>query len=131
VPGIFPRAISIGKRVKSHIDYVVSDGEDLGLEGAEQDAPDIVTGKPVIKIVLIAGRPEIQWVKSDFDALYIEVDRSDAQGYKFLAIDTEPDYVDTFALPAAATTWKYRAIYMFHDEKVGMWSDEVSISVKS
>lgn len=130
LPGIFPRSGSLGSRIKKHNDYAVSDGQDMGLEGAEQPAPDVVNAKPKIKIVLIAGKPEIRWTKGLFDALYIEVDR-DGTGYKFLAIDTEPDYTDTFALPAAAASWKYRCIYIFHDDKVGMWSDEVSVTVKA
>lgn len=129
-PGIFDRAASIGNRIKKHKDYVVSDGNNLGLEGAEKPAPDLVNAKPAIKIVLIAGKPEIRWTKGLYDALHIEVDR-DGTGYRFLAIDTEPDYSDTFALPVQAATWKYRAIYIFHDEKVGMWSDEVSVTVKA
>ncbi len=70
------------------------------------------------------------WVKGGFDALYIEVDR-DGTGFKFLALDTEPDYVDTAALPANTTQWKYRATYILHDEKVGLRSDEVSVAVKA
>lgn len=130
LPGIFPRAVSIGNRIKKHNDYVVSDGEDMGLEGAELLPPDLINSKPVLKIVLRAGQPLVQWKKEGFDALWIETDR-DGTGYKFLAIDTEPDYLDTFALPPRAETWKYRAIFIFHDEKVAMWSDEVTVTVKA
>jgi hypothetical protein len=129
-PGIFARSGALGSSIKSHKDYVVSDGQDMGLEGTQKAAPDVVHAKPVLKIVLIAGKPEIQWAKGLFDAIWIEVDR-DGTGYKFLTIDTEPDYSDTAALPASAALWKYRAIYIFHDEKVGEMSDEVSVSVKA
>ena len=126
-PGIFVRSGSLGSRIKKHKDYVVSDGQDMGLEGADQGGPDTVNGKPGFKIVLIAGHPEIKWSKGLFDALYIEVDRGDGQGYRFLAIDTIPDYTDSYSLPAAAASWKYRAIYIYRDERVGQWSDEVSV----
>ena len=36
---------------------------------------------------------------------------------------------DTTSLPATAAKWKYRAIYRVADARVGMWSDEVSITV--
>lgn len=127
-PGIFPRASSIGASIKKHKDYVISEGEDMGLEGAELDPPDLVNSKPEIKLVLIAGRPVVMWKKLGYDALYIEVDRG--SGYAFLAIDTEPDYVDTFALPPAPQTWKYRAYYRLGDDNIGQLSDEVSIMVK-
>jgi hypothetical protein len=129
-PSIFSRSTALGNRIKKHKDYVVSDGNDMLLEGSEKPSPDVIDGQPVLKIVLKAGQPLIQWVKGLFDALYIEVDRGDGQGWKFLAVDTEPN-LDTAALPAAATTWKYKAVYIFHDEKVAKWSNDVSISVKA
>ena len=36
---------------------------------------------------------------------------------------------DTTPLPATAAKWKYRAIYRVADARVGVWSDEVSITV--
>lgn len=130
-PGIFGRSTALGNRIKKNKDYVISDGQDMQLEGAEKAPPDVINGQPSLKIVLKAGQPLVQWTKGLFDALYIEVDRGDGKGWMFLAVDTEPDYLDTFALPASATTWKYRAIYIFHDEKVGKWSNDVNISVKA
>jgi hypothetical protein len=49
----------------------------------------------------------------------------------FLAIDTIPDYTDTAPMPAAeqSALWKYKAIYRQGDERVGQWSDVVSIPV--
>jgi hypothetical protein len=129
-PGIFVRSASLGSRIKKHKDYVNSDGVDMQLEGVEKPGPDTINGKPTLTIVLKAGQPLLQWAKNNFDGLWIETDR-DGAGWKFLALDTEPDYLDTAALPATAANWKYRAIYTFHDEKVGMWSDEVSVNVKA
>ena len=49
----------------------------------------------------------------------------------FLAVDTEPHYIDTLALaPGTAAVWKYRAIYLNGDEQFGQWSDPVSIAVQ-
>ena len=46
--------------------------------------------------------------------------------FVFLARDTVPDYLDTFALPAAraSAVWKYKAIYLLSDTPCGQWSDE-------
>lgn len=129
-PGIFKRSVSLGNRIKKHKDYVVSDGEDMNLEGAEKASPDLINAQPEIKIVLVAGHPLIKWHKGSFDGIYIETDR-DGSGWKFLALDTEPDFPDNFTLPPSAATWKYRAIYILHDEKAGKWSNEVSVQVKA
>jgi len=129
-PGIFDRAVSIGNRIKKHKDFVVSDGQDLWLIGTEKAPLDIINAIPDVKIVLIAGRPRHVWKKNGFDALEIWVDR-DGTGYKFLVIDTEPDYDDTAALPAAGVSalWKYKYVYRLHDEQVGQWL-ELSVTVK-
>ena len=70
------------------------------------------------------------WTKQGMDSLEIWVDRGNG-AFVFLTIDTVPDYLDTFALPAPGTSalWKYKAIYRFNDEQVGQWSDVASISV--
>ena len=119
---------SLVTRIKSHLAYAVADGEDLGIEGTEEGI-DPSLAKPVLNIVLQAGRPLVKWTKQGFDSLEIQVDRGN--GYGFLAVDTEPDYLDTAPLPAPgqSAVWKYKAIYRLHDEQVGQWSNPVSIAV--
>lgn len=128
-PGIFPRATSIGNRIKAHASYTLADGNDLGLEGAE-DTIDTVNIKPVLEVILNAGVPRIKWKKQGTDGIEIQVMRNGTP-YIFLAIDTVPDYDDTFPLPAAgqSAVWKYKAIYRLADERIGQWSDEVSVTV--
>jgi len=129
-PGVFGRATSIGNRVKKHKNYVISDGQDMGLEGPLITV-DLVNIKPVLKMTLVAGRPRAGWKKQGMSALEIHVMR-DNVSYVFLAIDTTPDYEDTFALPAAgqSAVWKYKGIYLLKDVRVGQWSDEVSVTVR-
>ena len=70
------------------------------------------------------------WKKGAMAAL--EIQKMDAAGvWRFLAIDTEPNYIDTAPLPSAdsAEVRKYRAIYMLHDERYGQWSDVTSFTV--
>jgi len=129
-PGIFRRATSLAGRIKAHVSYTLADGQDLGIEGAE-DVIDLPNMKPVLEVTLTAGRPRIDWEKQGMDAIEIHVSRAPADPFTFLAIDTIPDYDDTAALPAPgqSAVWKYKAIYRFGDERVGQWSDEVSIVV--
>jgi hypothetical protein len=63
------------------------------------------------------------------DQIEIHVDRGDGKGYRLLAQDTTPGYVDTAPLPPTATTWKYRAIYRLDDAPIGQWSKEARINV--
>ena len=68
----------------------------------------------------------MQWSKGAADAVYIETDKG--AGWQFLAVDAVPHYIDTTPITAQAV-WKYRAIYLIADEKVGQMSDVVSINV--
>ncbi len=123
---------SLVSRIKDHRAYTLADGEDLDIEGAEEAAPDPETTKPDIKAVTVTGgRVEIRWKKQGFTGVRIEVDRGDGPGWRFLAVDTEPDYVDT-VLPAAGAValWKYRALYLQGDEPFGQWSDGAETTVR-
>jgi hypothetical protein len=130
-PGVFKRASSIAAVIKSRSNFTEADGNDLGIIGVSASAPDLVNAKPQIEIRLVqGGKPEILWTKGEYDGLAIYVDRG-TDAWSFLAIDTYPDYIDNFALPASgsAAVWRYRAIYRYDDIEVGMWSDIVSITV--
>lgn len=121
---------SLGSRIKNHADYATADGDLLGLEGAEIAEPDPSTTKPLLKAILASGGlVEIQWKKSGFTGIRLEVDRGNGQ-FAFLDIDTKPHYTDP-ARPAAGATvlWKYRAIYLKGDQVFGQWSDVVSLAV--
>ena len=127
-PGIFRRLASLVARIKAHPNYTEAIGQDLDIIGAEHTV-DLTTIKPVLKLELQAGKPNVRWTKQGMGSLDIQVDRG--SGFVHLSNDTEPDYLDTAALPTAGQTalWKYKAIYRLHDEQVGQWSDVVSIAV--
>jgi hypothetical protein len=129
-PGIFPRFTALANRIKNHRKYTLDIGHDLGIVGSEQVSNSTVW-KPVLAIRMNAGRPTIKWTKGKAEALEIQVDRGDGQGFGFLAIDLRPDYDDTAPLPAPGTAalWKYRAIYRVNDAQVGEWSDVISVVV--
>jgi len=130
-PGIIDRATSMGNRIKSHHDYTEADGIDLGLEGAEIIPPDLVNAKPVLLSELIAGQPEIKWKKLVFDAVEIHVSRGSGQPFEFLAFNTSNSLTDSAALPPAgqSAVWKYKVIYIFKNQRVGQWSDDLAVTV--
>ena len=130
LPGIFVRAASIANVIKSKSNYTIADGQDLGIEGAEDNSePEDM--KPVLKIRLVeGGKPEVMWKKLMMDGIELFVDRGNGV-FIFLATDTIPNYIDNHTLPAAGQTaiWKYKSIYRKDDTQVGEWSDVVSVTV--
>jgi len=126
-PNIFLRITKLVNRIKNHPAYTDSMGQDLGIIGDEQTV-DLNAMKPVLKVTLQAGHPNVGWTKQGMGGIDIYVDRGTGT-FVFLAQDTIPDYLDTAALPSGSAVWKYKAIYRFNDEQVGQWSDVASISV--
>jgi hypothetical protein len=129
-PGIIGRATALAARIKVAPGYTDSIGQALQLIGADNPV-DPTTLKPILDVELDAGEVEISWLKQGMDGLEIQVDRGDGKGFVFLAIDTIPNYTDTAPMPAAGQSalWKYKAIYLQADQRVGQWSDVVSIPV--
>ena len=127
-PGIFGRATALVARIKVAPGYTDSIGQALQLIGADQTV-DVNSLKPVLDVELDAGQVDINWTKQGMDGIEIQVDRG--TGFAFLAIDTIPNYTDTQPMPAAGQSalWKYKAIYIQADQRVGQWSDVVSIPV--
>lgn len=106
-------------------------GEDLGII-APDNPFDPQSGKPVLKTAYSSGgHPELKWKKGKFQGIEIWKDAADGKGWQKLDKDFNPDYTDKSPLPEAgkSAAWKYKAIYLYKDETVGSWSDEVSVTV--
>lgn len=133
-PGIFSRASSIAVIIKKRSNYTQADGQDLAIEGTEDNSSTRIEqeSKPAISVRLIqGGKPEIVWSKGDYDGIDIYVDRGNNQ-FVFLATDTFPNYTDNSPLPTTgAAMWRYKAIYKYGDEPIGQYSDIISIAVGS
>jgi len=129
-PGIIGRATALVARIKPAPGYTDSIGQALQIIGAAHPV-DPTTLKPILDVGLDAGHVVIGWVKQGMDALELWVDRGDGKGFVFLAIDSIPDYTDTATMPPAGQSalWKYKGIYIQADQRVGQWSDVVSIPV--
>jgi hypothetical protein len=132
-PGIVTRFRALVQRIKAANGYTVPMGQALGLEGAAQTGPDMALIQAILTLTLQGNAVLVGWGWQGFsaflDMLEIQVDRGDGKGFVFLTYDTTPNYTDTFPLPATPTKWKYRAIYRVGDAQVGVWSNEVSITV--
>lgn len=142
-PGILAIVRSIVAGIKKHQGYTIADGQDLGIEGEEQ-TEDINSLKPKFKIELEAGHPNLIWLKGITQGVKIKKailpagQKPTTEGlaesgefFTFLAIDTQPDYLDTTPLPPFGQTvvWAYIMTYMLNDEEVGEPSDVVFITV--
>ena len=124
-PGIFGRATALVARIKTAPGYTDAIGQALQIVGADQTV-DLTAVKPVFTAILDAGQVTVGWTKQGLDGVEIWVDRG--AGFVFLAVDTVPDYTDTQAPPTGQSAlWKYKAIYRQGDDRVGQWSDVVSI----
>jgi hypothetical protein len=127
------RTAKLIQRIKNHAAYTEAIGHDLGIVAITANASpaDYAAMKPALKIHLVAGQPILQWVKGDADGIEIHKAEGNSGEYKFLDLDMHPHFADKAPLPAngQSVVWKYKAIYRLGDERIGLWSDEVSVSV--
>ena len=132
-PGVEVRFRALVKLIKASPSYNAAIGTALGIEAAQSVAPDLTTIQPDIDVELSGGQVIVDWNwggnSAYLDMIELQVDRGDGKGYGLLAYDTTPGYTDTAPLPATPTKWKYKAIYRVADQRVGLWSNEVSITV--
>lgn len=130
-PGIFKRATLLVARFKKHPGYTEDIGKALQVIGAEQ-TEHLDTLKPDLKLQLRAGKPLIKCKRLGMDALELQVNRGDGKGFVLLDLVQTPEYTDNSPLPAPGQTalWIYKAIYRNNGERVGEWSDEVSLAVR-
>ena len=132
-PGIEPRMRLLVQQIKNHPNYTEAIGKDLNIIGDEQSTQKSAL-KPVLKLVLTGAGVDVQWKKGIADALRVEKESSGASAQKgaaswnLLAVDTEPNYLDTTPVTEPAM-WKYRAVYIIKDEPVWQWSDVAQIAV--
>ncbi len=132
-PGVEVRFRALCQQIKTNANYNPAIGEALGIEAPEITGPDFDTLKPILKPKVSAGGVMVGWTWQGFekflDAIEIQVDRGDGQGFKMLTIDTTSGYLDTQNFPAAPAKWTYKAVFRLNDQRVGQWSDPVSVNV--
>jgi hypothetical protein len=132
-PGALNRIFNLVQNIRNNTACTDTIASDLGLFGSEQGAPDWNTFGPVLKVTRAPAGITVGWgwqgKRAFLDMIEIEVDRGDGKGWRFLANDTTPGYVDTEPVPASPVKWQYRAIYRVDDIRMGQWSAEAVVVV--
>ena len=128
-PGIVFRFRTMANRVKAHQNYTPAIGQNLGIEKSATEPLNKDTAQPILKAVIRGGTVNVLWKKGRYSGILIEKDSG--EGFAFFDRDFIPNFIDNSPLPThgESAIWKYRASYLVNDEKVGVWSDVVSITV--
>lgn len=128
-PGILIRFTTMVNRIKAHQSYTTAIGQNLGIELTNNQKIDLDAAQPTLKAVMRGGQVNLLWKRGKLGGILIEKDSG--AGFVTLDKDFHPDFIDNSILPeqGQSALWKYRAIYLVNDEKVGSWSDIVSITV--
>lgn len=128
-PGVSFRFTTLVNRIKAHQNYTTAIGQNLGIEMSVTVKLDIDNAKPTIKTAMRGGKIHLDWKKLGFDGIVIEKDSG--EGFAMLDKDLRPNFTDNSPLPRVgeSAVWKYRAMYLYNDSPVGMWSDIVTVSV--
>ncbi|TRX35233.1 hypothetical protein [Flavobacterium restrictum] len=130
-PGVVTRFTTMVNRIKAHQSYTTAIGQNLGIEMTNTQKVNLDSAQPTLKTVMRGGQVNLLWKKGKFGGILIEKDSG--AGFVTLDKDFHPDFIDNSTMPAQgqSAVWKYRAIYLLNDEKVGLWSDVVTVSVTS
>jgi hypothetical protein len=128
-PGILFRFTTMVNRLKSHQGYTTAIGQNLGIELSAAQNLDLDNAQPVLKVVMRAGKVNLDWKKGKFEGIVIEKDSG--AGFVTLDKDLHPNFIDNSTMPAQgqSSIWKYRAMYLYGDVKVGSWSSTVTVTV--
>ncbi len=130
---IFSRIALMVKNIKSTPTYNEEIGRELGIIGVEIIEPDLNTVKPQIYVISNANEVIVKWMKDRFTSIDVYIDRGKGRGFEYLANDSRPPFNMLIDLPqgAAPETWTFKVIYRIGDQQVGLYSDPVSIVVRS
>ena len=134
VPGVELRFRTLVRQIKEvNPNYNPSIGAALGLEDAYQTGPNYATLAPALDVVLGDMNIRIAWNWSGYASYLneceLQVDRGDGKGFVALAVGRILGYADTEPFPATPVQWTYRAIYHAGGNRVGQWSQPVSLTV--
>lgn len=129
--GVFDRVSKLVARIKNSTNYNTSIGQDLNII-ATVPVVDTKTLQPILKVILDAGRPHIKWGKGFADAMDLQVDRNDGNGFITLGRFITPNYIDTFSLNGTMllAQWDYKGMFVIGNTIAGIPSLIESVVVK-
>lgn len=127
--GIQYRFTTLVNRIKAHSNYTKAIGMVLGIEADSQNRIPIADAQPKLRAGMNGGFVNVYWRKGSYDGIVIEKDTGD--GFVNFDKDMFPNYVDQTVIPRGneSAVWRYRAMYLFKDARIGVWSNPVSIIV--
>lgn len=125
--GFMGRLKSMANTIKSNTAYVADDGINMGIEGAEQTINEDAL-QPALKAEVVGSNVIISSAKNGTQGFEVWADRGTGT-FVFIGFSSGAKFTDAAALPAAAQTWKYKAIYHLHNEQVDNWSNVITIHV--
>jgi len=118
--------------IKRHDNYTDTIGLDLGIIGPSQGqlSADVLTNaKPDFTATVLPDMVRLDWTKGAFDGVIIQSKRGADTNFTAVDKDTISPYEDdrgnlTKDVPETRT---YRMRYLYGDDEVGVWSDEVKV----
>lgn len=110
--------------------YTTQIGDLLGIN-AQVTSLNPESYTPALSVHYTAdGYPVLKWNKGMFHSVEIWKNAGSVAGYQKLARCQGSEYVDRSSLPISLNEWKYSIIYVFKDEMVGNWSEEINVLVQ-
>ncbi len=133
LPGVEKRFRALLRQIKASPNYKYTIGVELGIEAASLTAPDSAVLQPNIIVRVVGSRVQLVWdwqgYRTFLDLCEFQVDRRDGLGFVPLTHSVHPGGWDLTPFPAVPTIWQYRAIYHANGQRIGLWSQIVSVTV--
>lgn len=130
-PDFFVFFQSVVNGIKVHIDYLKSDGDILGIEGAEMPPPDPLGVVPLKVTIGTGGLPQLEVPKVPFDGFDFEFTVNGGAVQQGTFVSTRR-FLHQITLPAAGVSalYTYRARRRYKGQAFGQWSAWVPVAVK-
>lgn len=130
LPGIQGRFAQLARKAKASAAYTETIGKALGIVGAASSTKPGDGVAPDLKVALAAGHAQLSFHLNGFAAVNVYKDSGTGYGSKPYVTQHHSPWKEK-EHPASGQTalYKYKAIYMEHDEETGSMSAEVSIAV--
>ena len=129
-PDFFDFFGSIAARIKEATDYIIGEGTQLGIEGAEIPPPDPSIIAPLIVDIGTGGNPQIDCAKGPFDGIDVHYTENDGP-VTYLGFVNLRRWVHEVPTPAPNTSalYKYQAQYRYKGKPFGQKSAWKQVSV--
>ena len=126
--GILDRFKAMVNRIKSHPEYNSEIEKKIGMQHLSSRTLQPEKAQQLLKVIMRDSKVSLVWRKTKFPGIFVEKDSGN--GFMMHDLVFSRNYVDNSPIPPGQNvTWKYRAIYLSGNDKVGEWSPVVSINL--